>query len=49
MIYRARWVAVSNFIGVGNRKRFAIGLQIPGKALSRKIIGIEWIAEKVGI
>jgi len=49
LIYRARRAAISNFIDVGNRKRFAIGPQIPGKALSRTIMGIEWIAEKVGI
>jgi 2-polyprenyl-6-methoxyphenol hydroxylase-like FAD-dependent oxidoreductase len=49
LINRARRAAIGNFINVGQRKRFAIGPQIPNTALSNVVSGVEWIAERLGV
>jgi salicylate hydroxylase len=49
LIDRARRAAIGNFINVGQRKRFAIGPQIPNTTLSHVVSGLEWFAEKLGV
>ena len=49
LIDRARRAAVGNFINVGQRKRFAIGPQIPNTTMSRIVTGVEWVADKLGV
>jgi 2-polyprenyl-6-methoxyphenol hydroxylase-like FAD-dependent oxidoreductase len=49
LINRARRAAVGNFINVGQRKRFAIGPQIPNTTMSRIVTGVEWVADRLGV
>jgi salicylate hydroxylase len=49
LMARARKAAVTNFIDVGRRKRFAIGPQIPNNLLSRLVTGVEAIADMFGL
>lgn len=49
LVSRSRVAAERNFIGVGRRRRFAIGSQIPNNVLSRIVSSVEWLLEKVDI
>lgn len=49
LINRARRAAIGNFINVGQRKRFAIGPQIPNTALSNIVSGFEWVGDRLGV
>ena len=44
---RARTAAIGNFINVKDKKRFAIGPQIPNNTISRLITAAEWMMTKL--